>query len=85
NVTPSSVTLGASQTQQFAAAVANVSNGNMAVTWTVAPSGVGAVDSTGPYTAPAAISGTETISVTATSVANRSMTASATVTLAPPQ
>ncbi len=85
NVTPSSVTLGASQTQQFAAAVANVSNGNMAVTWTVAPSGVGAVDSTGLYTAPASIASTQTVSVTATSVANGLVAASASVSLTPPQ
>jgi hypothetical protein len=85
NVTPSSVTLGASQTQQFTAAVANVSNGNMAVTWTVAPSGVGAVDSTGLYTAPASIASTQTVSVTATSVANGLVAASASVSLTPPQ
>ena len=85
NVAPASVTLGQSQTQQFTATVANVSNGNMAVTWSISPSGAGTVDSTGLYTAPATIASTQTVSVTATSVANGSVTASATVTLSPPQ
>src|ERR1019366_8910496 len=85
NVAPASVKLGQSQTQQFTATVANVSNGNMAVTWSISPSGAGTVDSTCLYTAPATIASTQTVSVTATSVANGSVTASATVTLSPPQ
>lgn len=84
NVAPASATLGQSQTQQFTATVANVSNGNMAVAWSISPSGVGTVDSTGLYTAPASIASTQTVLVTATSVANGSVAASASVTLTPP-
>ena len=54
-VTPASATLGQSQTQQFRATVSDVASGNMAVTWSISPSGVGNVDSTGLHTAPASI------------------------------
>src|SRR5262249_19262051 len=77
-VSPVSATLYGAQTQQFAATVANT--GNTAVTWSISPAGVGAISSAGLYTAPASISSQQTVTVTATSQADNSKTASATVT-----
>src|SRR5258708_1644940 len=66
SVSPSSSTLDAGQTQQFSAAVMGTSN--TAVTWSLS-SLVGSISSTGLYTAPAIISGTQSVTVIATSVA----------------
>lgn len=82
NISPTSASLFSSQTQQFSATV--VANGSSAVTWSVTPSGTGTVDSTGLYTAPASIPASQTVTVTATSVADITKSASATVTLNPP-
>lgn len=79
SVTPATATLTASQTQAFAAAVTNTSN--TAVIWTISPTGVGTIDSTGLYTAPSSISAQQTVTVTATSAADSTKSASATVTL----
>jgi hypothetical protein len=87
-VTPESVTLSVSQTQQFAAAFTGTNN--TTVTWDVElspdASGVspGYIDSSGLYTAPSEISGTYAVIVTATREADIANTASATVTLVPP-
>jgi hypothetical protein len=80
-LTPSSLTLGPSAQQHFTAAVAGSNNVN--VTWSVDSSGVGnsstgTITGTGLYTAPQ-LSGTH--SVTATSVADTTKSATATVTV----
>ncbi len=81
-VSPASVTLLASQSLTFSATATDL--GNPAVTWTVSPSGIGVLAPNGinaTYTAPALIPGQQTVTVTATSVANGSIAGSATVTL----
>jgi RHS repeat-associated protein len=78
-VTPSSATLYGGQTQQFTASVSNTSN--TTVVWTIVPAGVGTIDSTGLYTAPAMISAQQTVTVMATSLADSTKSASATLTL----
>ena len=80
-LSPSSVALAASQTQQFTATVANTSN--TAVTWSLSPAGMGTIDSTGLYTAPASIAGQQTVTVTATSQADTTKSAVGTVALLP--
>jgi hypothetical protein len=81
SITPVAATLPAGNYQQFAALVTGESNAN--VTWAVdgiagGSSAVGTIDATGVYTAPAA-AGVHTI--TATSVASSTLTASATATV----
>ncbi len=80
-VSPATASLGANQTQQFTATVSNSSN--TAVTWSTSPS-LGTVSSTGLYTAPSAFAGQQMVTVTATSVADPTKSASASVTLIPP-
>ncbi len=80
NVNPPTATLAASQTKQFSATVTG--NANTAVTWSMTPSAGSLVN--GLYTAPAVINGPLLITVTATSVADATKSASATVTLVPP-
>lgn len=74
------MTLSANQTQQFAATVTGL--GNTAVTWSISPS-VGTISNTGLYTAPAGITTQQSVTVTATSVADGSKCANATVMLVP--
>jgi hypothetical protein len=76
--TTAAVNLGA--TRQFSATVSGASN--TAVTWSVTP-GLGTVSATGLYTAPAARSTPASGAVTATSQADPSKNASATVTIPP--
>ena len=76
-LSPPVVSLRASQTQQFTAAVSNTANA--LVTWSLNPS-VGSIVN-GRYTAPANITSPQTVNVIATSVADPSMSASATITL----
>jgi RHS repeat-associated protein len=78
-VVPGVASLPAAGTQQFAATVANATN--TAVTWTLDPVGVGSISTTGIYTAPPTLSGQQTVSIIATSVADPTQSASATVTL----
>jgi RHS repeat-associated protein len=82
-VTPPARRVYGGQTQQFAAAVANNANLSGAVTWSINPA-VGSISGSGLYTGPATISTTQTVTVTATSVADPGRTGSATVTLSPP-
>lgn len=82
SLNPASVSLYGGQTQQFTATVTN--SGNTAVTWTISPSGVGAIDSSGLYTAPASNASQQTVTVTATSQADNTKSASAIMTLLPP-
>jgi len=79
SLSPSSATLSSSQTSQFTATVTNSTN--TSVTWSLNPP-VGSL-SNGLYTAPASISASQTILVTATSVADPSKSATATVQLTP--
>ncbi len=77
---PTEATLNASQKRQFTALVSI--SGGTAVTWSLNPS-IGAIDSDGWYTAPDSIPSQQTVTVTATSVADTTKTASATITLSP--
>jgi hypothetical protein len=79
-VAPSTATLKAAATQQFTATVTGASN--TAVTWSINPA-VGTLSTSGLYTAPAAVAAQQTVTVRATSVADPSKSAAATVTLAP--
>ncbi|MBZ5675069.1 MAG: immunoglobulin domain-containing protein [Acidobacteriia bacterium] len=79
-VLPTSVALSASQTQQFTGTVNG--SGNTSVTWSLSPN-VGSLSASGLYTAPAFVAATQTVTVTATSVADPTKSASATVTLTP--
>ncbi|MGH9486045.1 MAG: hypothetical protein ACRD04_00440 [Terriglobales bacterium] len=83
-LTPATVTLGASGTEQFQATVTNITN--TGVTWAVngtagGSSSVGTISATGLYTAPATFPGLSQVKVTATSVADTTVSAAAVVTL----
>ncbi len=80
SISPSSQNLNACQTQQYTAQVNY--NPNTAVTWTISPS-VGSINSSGVYTAPASITTQQTITVTATSVADPTKSISSSATLHP--
>jgi hypothetical protein len=80
SVTPSSASLTAGQQAQFAATVTGSSN--TAVAWSLNPA-IGALSATGLYTAPASITTNQSVTITATSGANTSRTASAAVMLVP--
>jgi len=80
NVSPTTVTLFAGQTQQFTGTVSGV--GDNSVTWTINPA-VGSISASGLYTTPALISNTQTITITATSVADSTKQGTAAVTLVP--
>ena len=77
-VTPTEITLIPSQSLAFHASITGTSN--TAVTWSVSPA-VGSISSTGIYTAPTTFTSSQTITVTATSVASPSTAASATISL----
>ena len=81
-LTPMSVTIQVGKTQQF---TANVSGStNTGVTWMMM-SGSGSISSAGLYTAPTSISGSSTQAIIrATSVADQSVFAQATITVVPP-
>ena len=81
NVTPTSAALYGNQTQQFTANVSNTYN--TAVTWSLSPSGVGTLSSSGLYTAPAMITTQQTVTITATSLANPTQSVSAIIALSP--
>jgi hypothetical protein len=81
-LSPSNVSLTASQTQQFTATVTGSSN--TGVSWSL--NGPGSVSNAGLYTAPAAIAAAQNVTLTATSLADATKTAMATIglTVAPP-
>ena len=83
SVTPSSAILYGGQTQQFRASVFNASN--QTVTWVISPSGSGAITAAGLYSAPASVSAQQTVTIVAVSQAYPTQSASATITLSPPQ
>jgi len=69
-----------SSTQAFTASVGNTRN--TAVTWSISPSTAGSIDANGNYTAPTVAAGLPaSVSVTATSQADSSKTATSTVSL----
>lgn len=76
-VNPAAVTLSNNQTQQFTAIVQNSTPG---VTWSISPQ-TGTIDNNGLYIAPALITGTLTVTVTATSVVDSSKSGTAKITL----
>ena len=81
-VNPPTTSLYASQPQQFTASVTGSTN--TAVTWSYNPQ-VGTLTAGGLYTAPTSINTAQTVTVTATSQADTTKSASATVNLLPPQ
>jgi Malectin domain/Chitobiase/beta-hexosaminidase C-terminal domain len=84
-ISPTSASLLASQSQQLAATVTGTTN--LGVTWTYSPQ-VGTLVTSGAtaglYTAPSSMTTAQTVHVTATSVADPTQAASATVSLVPP-
>jgi hypothetical protein len=81
SISPTSVSLAASQTRQFTASVSGTTN--TAVTWSLNPT-AGTVSASGLYTAPVTISTLQSVTLTATSVADPTKKSSATITLNPP-
>jgi uncharacterized protein YjdB len=81
SLAPTSATLSAGFTQFFNATVLNAVD--LMVNWSVSPAGVGTLDQRGHYTAPATIASPQTVTITATSEADGTKTASAQVTLVP--
>ena len=80
-VSPGTVSLGTGQTQQFSATVAG--SLNPSVSWSLSPA-VGTISRGGLYTAPATLGSPQTITVTATSAADTSKMATASMTVVPP-
>ena len=84
-INPTTVSLQAAQSQQFAATITGTNN--LGVNWSYAPQ-VGTLVTSGPnaglYTAPSSITTNQTVQVTATSAADPTQTATATVSLVPP-
>jgi hypothetical protein len=81
SLTPTAITLGPSQSQSFTATVTDSTN--TAVTWSLSQA-VGTLSGAGVYTAPASIASPQTVTVTATSVDDPAVAASATVSLGIP-
>ena len=77
--TPTSGIIFPSQTEQLTAYVSGACN--TAVTWSINPLGTGSVSSSGVYTAPSTIATPQTVTITATSAADPTVTAAATFTL----
>ena len=80
-ISPTSGALDGGQSLQFTATVNH--HTNTAVTWSVSGSGAGSISNTGLYAAPYVIASATTATVWATSVADPTKSASATVTLTP--
>ena len=80
-ISPTTATLQASQTQQFTATVSGTTN--LGVTWSLSPQ-VGTLSTSGLYTAPASLSSNQIVQVTATSAADPTQSATASVTLIAP-
>jgi predicted P-loop ATPase/GTPase len=81
SVAPPNATLYGGQTQQFSSSVSNASN--TAVNWSLSPVGTGTISASGLYTAPASIATQQTVTITATSQADSTKSATATVILTP--
>ena len=76
SVSPASVALNASQTQQFTATGLGTTQN-----WSVSPSGVGSISGTGFYTAPSSVATQSNVTITATNASDSTKSASAVVTL----
>ncbi len=81
-ISPAKATLRASQTRQFVARL-TTNPPNNGIVWSINPPGVGSIENTGLYTAPATIASQQIVTLTATSIADNTQTATATVTLSP--
>jgi hypothetical protein len=83
-VSPSTASLVGGQSQQFTATVSvgGARASLSGVTWSINPT-VGSISATGLYTAPATVTSAQTVQVTATSTADRTEFAVATVSLNP--
>jgi hypothetical protein len=81
SVSPKTASVGQSGTAKFSSLITNTSN--TAVTWSISPS-VGTVSTAGLYTVPSAISSNQTVTVKATSVADPTKSATASVALVAP-
>jgi Bacterial Ig-like domain (group 2) len=82
SISPLNETVTASETEEFSATV-TTQLGNPAVTWSINPPNLGSIDASGLYTAPDSIASQQTVTVTATSVADPSLSASTILTLSP--
>lgn len=84
SVNPASVQVNTSSQQQFTATVSNTSNSG--VFWTVSCGAIscGAINASGAYTAPATVPSPNSVTVTATSLADFTQKGTATVTIASP-
>ncbi len=80
SITPAAVTLYGGQFWQFAA---TQNAANQAVTWSIGPAS-GSITTAGLYTAASTIATSQTVTVTATSVADPTKSAYGTITLMPP-
>lgn len=78
SVSPSSATLAAGQSRQFSATVSGTTNTN--VVWSISPQ-VGTISASGLYVAPASVTGSTSVVVTATTVATPAKSATAQITL----
>jgi len=81
SVTPTAVSLLPGQTQQFTSLVTG-GTGNTTVGWSLSPN-LGGISATGLYTAPSSVTTQQTVTVTTTSAADPTKSATATVTLLP--
>jgi hypothetical protein len=81
-VEPGSISLYASQNQQFTATVSIDARLDQSVAWSINPS-LGAIDRGGLYTAPSSMTGERVVTVTATSGADSSKSGSARLRLLP--
>ncbi len=81
SISPTLGNLNAGQTQQFSTGVTGSSN--QQVTWNILPTGMGSISSSGLYTAPAQVATQQTVTVQATSVADPTKSATATLILPP--
>ena len=82
NVSPSTATLYGGQVQQFVASL--IGTCAIPATWSISPTGLGSITSTGTYSAPAAITSQQTATITASNQASSAQSATAVVTLLPP-
>ena len=82
SLNPTTSALSGGQTQQFTPTVTGTAN--TSVNWAINPNNVGSISAAGLYTAPASIVATQTVTVTATSVADNTKVGTATVTLNAP-
>ena len=80
SVSPTMVSVGGGQAQQFSATVSGAGSPSQAVTWSAS---AGTITSAGLFTSPAATAGAQTVTVTATSAVDSAKSASATVTVTP--